>query len=102
MTHPLWLSLGLTEASDVQHADEVGGRIKGEALVDPFDHMIKEPAVNGFCEGITGIVGLFHLQRHPGEEQSGTGGVKIWARPSANAASSIHVHSVLPHPTLHS
>lgn len=102
VTCSLWLSLRLTEASNVQHADEVGGRIKGEALVDPFDHMIKEPAVNGFGEGITGIVGLFHLQRHPGEEQSGTGGVKIWARASAKAASSIHVPSVLLHPTLHS
>ncbi len=102
MTRRLWLSLGLTEASDVQHANEAGGRIKGEALVDPFDHMIKEPAVNDFGEGITGIVGLFHLQRHPGEEQSGTGGVKIWARASANAASSIHVLSVLLRPTLYS
>lgn len=90
----------LTEASDVQHADEVGGRIKGEALVDPFDHMIKEPAVNGFGEGIAGIVGLFHLQRDPGEEQSGAGEVKIWVRASANATSSIHVHSLLLRLTL--
>lgn len=102
MTRPLRLSHKLTKSSDVQHADEVGGCIKGKALVDPFDHMIKEPAVNGFGESIAGIVGLFHLQRHPGEEQSGTGGVKIWAKASANVASSIHVHSVLLRPTLHS
>lgn len=94
------LTHSLTKASDVQHADEVGGCIKGEALVDPFDHMIKEPAVNGFGEGIAGIVGLFHLQRDPGEEQSGAVEVNIWARPSANATSSIHVYSLLLRLTL--
>lgn len=87
----------LTKASDVQHANEAGWSIKGEALVDSFDHMIKESAVNCFGEGITGIVGLFHLQRHPGEDQSGTGEVKIWVRASANATSSIHVHFLSLH-----
>lgn len=61
----------ITKASDVQHPDEVGGGLEGEALVYPFDHMVKQAAVHCFGQGIAGIVGLLHLQRNPGRTQSG-------------------------------
>lgn len=51
----------ITKSSDVQHPDEVGGRLKGETLVYSFDHMIKESAVHCLGQGIPGIVCLFHL-----------------------------------------
>lgn len=55
----------VTKTSDVQHPDEAGRGLKGEALVDSFDHMIKEAAVHGLGQGISGVVCLLHLQRHP-------------------------------------
>lgn len=51
----------ITKPSDVQHADEVGGRLEGEALVDTFDHMIEEAAVHGLGQRVPSIVRLLHL-----------------------------------------
>lgn len=61
------MRLVFTEAGDVQHSNEVGGRLEGEALVHSLDHVVEEAAVHCLGQGIAGIVGLFHLQRHPGE-----------------------------------
>lgn len=57
----------ITEAGDVQHSDEVGGRLEGEALVHSLDHVIEEAAVHCLGQGVASVVRLFHLQRHPGE-----------------------------------
>lgn len=62
--------LAVTEAGDVQHSDEVGGRLEGEALVHALDHVVEEAAVHRLGQGVTGVVGLFHLQRHPGEAKA--------------------------------
>lgn len=61
-----------TKASDVQHTNEVSRRVKGEALVDPGDHMIKETAVDGFSQSVTCTGGLLHLQRNPAEDNKST------------------------------
>lgn len=61
------MRLIITKAGDVQHSDEVGGRLEGEALVHSLDHVVEEAAVHRLGQGIAGIVRLFHLERHPGE-----------------------------------
>lgn len=63
----------LTKASDVQDADEVGGGVEGEALVDSGHHVVKQTAVHGLCQGVPGIVGLLDFERHSGENTKITG-----------------------------
>ena len=60
---------GPTEASDVQHSDEVGGGLEGEALVDPGDHVVEQPAVHRLGQRVARVVGLLRLQRNPAETQ---------------------------------
>ena len=61
----------ITETGDVQHPDEVVGRLEGEALVDPLDHVVEEATVHGLGQGVARIVSLFHPQRHPGGRGGG-------------------------------
>ena len=67
---------GPTEASDVQHSDEVGGGLEGEALVDPGDHVVEQPAVHRLGQRVARVVGLLRLQRNPAETQ-GIMGVEL-------------------------
>lgn len=64
-----------TEASDVQDPDEVGRGVKGEALVDPGDHVVEQAAVHGLCQGITGVIGLLHFEGHSDKD---TGRKERW------------------------
>lgn len=61
----------LTKTSDVQDADEVGGGVEGEALVDPGHHVVEQAAVHGLRQGVPSVVGLLHFERHSGEDTQG-------------------------------
>lgn len=63
----------LTKASDVQDADEVGGGVEGEALVDSGHHVVKQTAVHGLCQSVPGIVGLLDFEWHSGKDTKITG-----------------------------
>lgn len=58
----------LTKASDVQDADEVGGGVEGEALVDSGHHVVKQTAVHGLCQSVPGVVGLLDFEWHSGKD----------------------------------
>lgn len=63
----------LTKASDVQDADEVGGGVEGEALVDSGHHMVKQTAVHSLCQSVPGVVGLLDFEWHSGKDTKITG-----------------------------
>lgn len=63
----------LTKASDVQDADEVGGGVEGEALVDSGHHVVKQTAVHGLCQSVPGVVGLLDFEWHSGKDTKITG-----------------------------
>lgn len=63
----------LTKASDVQDADEVGGVVEGEALVDSGHHVVKQTAVHGLCQSVPGVVGLLDFEWHSGKDTKITG-----------------------------
>lgn len=54
----------LTKTSDVQDADEVGGRFEGEALVDSGHHVVEQAAVHGLRQGVPSVVSLLHFEWH--------------------------------------
>lgn len=61
----------LTKASDVQDANEVGGGVKGEALVDPGHHVVEQAAVHGLPQGVPSVVSLLHFEWHSGKNTWG-------------------------------
>lgn len=61
----------LTKASDVQDADEVGGGVEGEALVDPGHHVVKQAAVNGLRQGVPSVVRLLHFEGNSDQDTQG-------------------------------
>lgn len=87
----------LTEASNVQDPNEVGRGLKRETLVDSLDHVIEEAAVHGLGQSVPRVVGLFHLQRHPGARRNGGGKVghrvRIKATGGPNCVRSKHTCS---------
>lgn len=59
-----------TKSSDVQDADEVGGGVERETLVNSGHHVVEQTAVHGLGQRVTSVVGLLHLQRDSGEAQT--------------------------------
>lgn len=64
----------LTKASDVQDADEVGGGVEGEALVDSGHHVVEQAAVHGLRQGVPSVVSLLHFEWHSGKDTQGEQG----------------------------
>lgn len=55
-----------TKSSNIEDSDIVGRSLEWNTLVNPIDDVVKHPAVYGFSQRVTGVVGFVHLQRNPG------------------------------------
>ena len=57
-----------TKPSNIQDSNKIGRCFKRKTLVYSVYHVIKKMAIDSLCQGIPGIVCLFHFQGYPVKE----------------------------------